>query len=153
MGNPAPGQVLIVEPDEAARLVLEHLMALEGYETTSVVSSAEALEAVNDRAFDIVLASAHTTLGRDGAALVQRIRAQHPEVQSILLTSGDSDERKAIPEELNRDTSVNVIQRSMGPDYIAAFTKNALEYKRLMSALDRLSESSKIKLAKRKKDA
>ncbi len=151
MASPAPGKVLIVEPDEPARLTLEHLMALEGYETTCVSSSLEALEAVRDQAFDIVLASVQTTLGPNGGQLVQRIRAAHPEVQSILLTGDDSGERSTIPDELEKDTSVNVIRRSMGPDYLAAFTKNAIEYKRLMSALDRLSESGKIKLARRKK--
>jgi DNA-binding NtrC family response regulator len=143
--SPAPGKVLI---DEQARLVLEHVMALEGYLTSAVGSTAEAIEAARREPFDIVLSGLHSTLGKDGLELVEILRAQHPEMQSILLTSDDSDERSALPESVRDDTRVTVLRQSMGPDYLAAFTKNALEYKRLMSALDRLSESGKIKLQK-----
>lgn len=152
METPAPGKVLIVEPDEQARLVLQHLMAVEGYLTFPVASADTALLAADQHDFDLVLLSARTSLGPDGAALVKKLRGRHPELQSILLMD-ESCEQSRLPEEFKDDTSVDVIRRSMGPDYLAAFAKNALEYKRLLSALERLSDSGKIKLAKRNKPA
>lgn len=145
------GKVLVVEPDEQARLVLEHLMNLEGYQVTALSTAMEALEAVKDQDYDIVLASAHMTIGPDGSELVRRLKERQPGMQSILLTGDDKAELAGIPDDLRKDTDVNIIAKSMGSSYLAAFTANGIEYKRLMSALDRLSESGKVKLARKRK--
>jgi DNA-binding NtrC family response regulator len=69
--------------------VFERLFPREGIEVTACSSGTEAMERLEDAAFDLVLAT-HQMPGPDGMELLDHIQEHHPTVRVVLLSDQDN---------------------------------------------------------------
>jgi response regulator RpfG family c-di-GMP phosphodiesterase len=79
-------QILIVDDEEAIRLLLEESLKGQGYQTKAASSASEALDALSAKHFDLVLSDVRMP-GMDGFGLLAEIGKRHEEVGVLLLTA------------------------------------------------------------------
>ena len=78
-------RVLVVDDEEIARNNLEHILKKEGFEVTTAVNGAEAIEHMTFAPFDLVLTDLlMTKMG--GIELLETIKTSHPETAVIIIT-------------------------------------------------------------------
>lgn len=85
------GSVLVVDDEQQVRDVLERALTRGGYEVDCCTTSAEALQRLQERDFDVVISDILME-GMDGIALLRAIRALDQDVPVILITGGPSVE-------------------------------------------------------------
>ena len=81
--------ILAVDDEVMLHDVFERLFPREGIEVTACSSGTEAMEHLDEAAFDLVLAT-HDMPGPDGMDLLDHIQEHHPQVQVILLSDQDN---------------------------------------------------------------
>ncbi len=89
-------QILKVEDEEKVAFFLkESLSGLEsGYNVVSTSSAEEALLALDDHSFDLVIADFRLP-GRNGLELIGELRSSHPHTRTMLITAYGSEELEA----------------------------------------------------------
>jgi len=89
-------RILIVEDEEKVAFFLkESLSDLEsGYDVVSTPSAEEALLAIDDCGFDLVIADFRLP-GRNGLDLIGQLRSSHPSTRTMLITAYGSEELEA----------------------------------------------------------
>ncbi|NOU26951.1 MAG: sigma-54-dependent Fis family transcriptional regulator [Polyangiaceae bacterium] len=81
-------RILVVEDEAGARSAMVKLLRQEGYEAEGVEDGVAALEKVGEWPPDLVITD--LSMPRmDGAALVKELRAGHPDLPTIVVTSSD----------------------------------------------------------------
>jgi CheY-like chemotaxis protein len=80
-----PARILIVDDEPYVRDMLAKILAKKGHDVTPVPGGAEALAALGERVFDVVLSDV-VMPGMDGFDLLRRIKASHPGVKVVVLT-------------------------------------------------------------------
>jgi DNA-binding response OmpR family regulator len=92
----AGARILIVEDEEKVAFFLkESLSGLEsGYDVISTSSAEEALLAIDDHGFDLVIADFRLP-GRNGLELIGELRSSHPHTHTMLITAYGSEELEA----------------------------------------------------------
>jgi CheY-like chemotaxis protein len=83
-------RILLVEDDRSVRAVLSHTLETNGFVVTAVNRATDALQAVEQRDFDIVLTDA-VMPGMSGPDLIEHLRTAHPHL-SVVLMSGYAHE-------------------------------------------------------------
>jgi two-component system, sensor histidine kinase len=99
-----PGlHVLLVEDDAAVRAATSLLIKGDGYRTTAVASSAEALEQVRQGdSFDLLIVDYHLAAGEIGLELIADVRAAvGTPLKAILLTGDTSSAIRELPIDSN----------------------------------------------------
>jgi DNA-binding NtrC family response regulator len=84
-------QILLVDDEKVARSLYGDFLAGAGHEVTAVGSSQEAQEALEQTKFQLMVTDLilpHT----DGMALLQFVKATHPEVEVLVITALDKVE-------------------------------------------------------------
>jgi len=81
--------ILAVDDEVMLHDVFERLFPREGIEVTACSSGTEAIELLEEAAFDLVLAT-HQMPGPDGMELLDHIQEHHPTVRVILLSDQDN---------------------------------------------------------------
>jgi len=81
--------ILAVDDEVMLHDVFERLFPREGIEVTACSSGTEAMERLEDAAFDLVLAT-HQMPGPDGMELLDHIQEHHPTVRVVLLSDQDN---------------------------------------------------------------
>lgn len=81
--------ILAVDDEVMLHDVFERLFPREGIEVTACSSGTEAMERLEDAAFDLVLAT-HQMPGPDGMELLDHIQKHHPTVRVVLLSDQDN---------------------------------------------------------------
>lgn len=81
--------ILAVDDEVMLHDVFERLFPREGIEVTACSSGTEAMELLEDVAFDLVVAT-HQMPGPDGMELLDHIREHHPAVRVVLLSDQDN---------------------------------------------------------------
>ena len=84
-------RILVVDDDKAVRTVLQVTLKKQNMDVTSVTCPSEALDALHNAPFDLVLTDAQMP-GGTGLDLLERIRTSWPEVPVILMTGYGSVE-------------------------------------------------------------
>jgi cyclic di-GMP phosphodiesterase len=79
-------QILIVDDEEAIRLLLEEALSRQGYRIKAACNADEALAALSTKHFDLVLSDVRMP-GMDGLGLLAEIGKRHEEVGVLLLTA------------------------------------------------------------------
>ena len=80
-------RILIVDDNELIRSMCELALRRQGYQTTTVDSADEALTALDvDEHIGLVITDLTMPGARDGAGLVEEIRASRPELGVIVMT-------------------------------------------------------------------
>jgi len=88
---PAKNKILVVDDEEALRVVLSAELEGEGYQVTSAADGQEAINILTTKGFDLILLDIkmpHIT----GDELLPRIVADFPEAPVIIITGADDVE-------------------------------------------------------------
>ena len=80
------GHVLIVDDDRSMTETLSKALGRRGFVVTSRASSSEALQALEEQDFDVVVTDLHME-GTDGFALCERVVANRPDVPVVVITA------------------------------------------------------------------
>ncbi len=78
-------RLLLVDDEKIALRNLEHVLAKEGYQVTATQSGSHALDLLDAQPFDLVLTDMKMDKV-DGMQLLRRCKAQHPDVEVIMIT-------------------------------------------------------------------
>lgn len=80
------GNILVAEDEQAVRESLAEVLREEGYEVVAVADGTEALRALEEREFDLVLSDIRMP-GADGLEVLQRTREIAPQTLVLLMTA------------------------------------------------------------------
>src|SRR5574340_510328 len=78
-------KILIVDDERVALKNLEHVMKKEGYEVTATQSGQNAVNLLEDTAFDVVLTDLKMEKV-DGFQVLKRCREAHPDTEVVMIT-------------------------------------------------------------------
>jgi len=78
--------LLVVDDDDALRIVVTDLLLKEGYKITTASGGREAIDLLNKNRFDLVLLDIIMP-DVDGFSVLKLIKAEHPKVKVIMLTA------------------------------------------------------------------
>ncbi|HRS96588.1 MAG TPA: sigma-54 dependent transcriptional regulator [Smithella sp.] len=120
--------ILIVDDDDAHRMMLAKLLGGWGYDTTEANDGAVALEKVRQREFDLVLMDIRM-LNVSGLEALERMKIMRPAVPIIMMTAYASVE-----------TAVNALKKG-AYDYLT----KPLDFDELKVVIERATEHSRLK--------
>jgi two-component system cell cycle sensor histidine kinase/response regulator CckA len=95
----SPRTILVVDDEEMVRNVICRLLQVRGHRATGVASAHEALDRLDEQAWDLVLTDQGMP-GMTGRELAHQVRKRKPDLPILLLT-GDTD-IDVNPREINR---------------------------------------------------
>ncbi|MBI5531573.1 MAG: sigma-54-dependent Fis family transcriptional regulator [Deltaproteobacteria bacterium] len=78
--------ILVVDDEEGVRSFLVEALDSEGYQVDDAQDGLAALEKLSSRAYQVVLTDLRMP-GLDGMGLLHKLRAQHPDIEVIVLTA------------------------------------------------------------------
>ena len=116
-----PPRILIVDDDKNTRDGLQRALR-RGYEVVLAESGDRALEILADAEFDVLLSDVRMP-GIDGITLLQRARARHPELISVLLTAYGNVE---IAVEAMKAGAYDFLMKPVNLDHLDLLLKRAL---------------------------
>ena len=122
-----PG-ILIVDDERAIRMALSGLLEGEGYAVTAVGSGGEALEALRDGAFDLVLSDLALGDGPSGMDVLREAKRLRPETAVVMITAYGS-ERIAV--EAMKHGAEDYVPKPFDNDEIRLVVARALDRTRL----------------------
>jgi PAS domain S-box-containing protein len=84
-------RILIVEDDVATATLQKRAVERSGYEAVTATSAEEALEALHQRSFDIVLLDNHLDGGMSGLEFLTRLKSLSPELPVIMVSGSEAE--------------------------------------------------------------
>src|SRR5216683_2543039 len=82
----ATHRVLVVEDDEAVRMMLHEGLQRDGFEVVVASNVRDALRLIATETFDVLLSDLHRPLSGDGFTLVSAMRHTHPDALTVALS-------------------------------------------------------------------
>jgi DNA-binding response OmpR family regulator len=79
-------RVLVVEDDDAVRMMLQEALQRDGHEVVAASNVRDALKHIVTESFDVLLSDLHMPLAGDGFTLVGAMRHTHPEALTMVLS-------------------------------------------------------------------
>jgi DNA-binding response OmpR family regulator len=79
-------RVLIVEDDDAVRMMLQEGLQRDGFEVVVASNVRDALSHIASETFDVLLSDLHMPLAGDGFTLVSAMRHTHPDALTVILS-------------------------------------------------------------------
>lgn len=131
--------VLVVDDEEVALSNLSHVLKKENYEVTAVMSGAEALEALSECEFDLVLTDLKMEKV-DGLKVLERAKELYPDTEVIMIT-GYATVDSAI--NAMKKGAYHYIAKPYKLDMVRKVVKEALEKRNLKKENIRLREHLK----------
>jgi len=123
------GSVLVVDDDANMRESIADNLEVEGYAVAQAASGAEAVAAVRQRAFDVIIMDYNLT-DATGIDVIKRIRTVNAESQILMLTAHAS-----------LDTAVKAIQES-----VTDFMSKPVDFERLKHSIARAIEKLRLEV-------
>lgn len=127
MSTQAREKILVVDDEEAIRDVVSTLLAEQGYDCVTSARAKQALDALADDAFDLVLSDI-VMPEMDGIRLLEKIRAHHEHLPVVMLTA-IHDIRTAL--DAIRKGAYDYILKPFEKDQLFFSVRRALEHRRL----------------------
>jgi signal transduction histidine kinase len=127
------GSILIVDDDANMRESINDNLEVEGYEVAQAGSGAEALAAVQQRFFDVILMD-YNLGDATGIDVIKRIRTVNTESQILMLTA-----------HANLDTAVKAIQES-----VTDFMAKPVDFDRLKHSIAKALEKLRLEVENRR---
>src|SRR5687767_12266914 len=119
----ARDSVLVVDDDAAIAKVLVALLGQRGLDATSVGSGEEAVKALEERPFDIVLSDVRMP-GMDGMQLLDHVTARYPDLPIVLVTAHGS---VALAVDAMKRGAADFVQKPFEKEEIGYVVAKALE--------------------------
>ena len=123
-----PERILIVDDEEAIREVVSTLLTAQGYKCQTAPNGEEALRAMRDGGFDLVLSDL-VMPGVDGLKLIEMVRGYDAEIPVIMVTAMH-DISTAI--EAMRRGAYDYILKPFEKEQLFLSVRRALEHRRLI---------------------
>ena len=79
-------KVLIVEDDDAVRMMLQEGLQRDGFDVVAASNVRDALRLISTQSFDVLLSDLHMPLAGDGFTLVSAMRHTHPDALTVVLS-------------------------------------------------------------------
>lgn len=118
-----PAAILLVEDEPGIQLAIRGLLRREGHEIEVASTARQALDALAQRSFQLVLTDLSLPEGMSGLDLLQRVREQHDGTPVVLITAYGSEQvaRDAVaggafdyvPKPFNNDEIRAVVRRAL----------------------------------------
>ncbi len=122
------GRILVVDDEEGVRSFLAESLELDGHQLEEAPSGDEALKRLRAKSFDLVLTDLRMP-GMDGMQLLQKVQAEQPEVEFIVLTAHGNVELAVQAMKLG---AFDFIQKPVsGPAELRLLAARALERRKL----------------------
>ncbi len=122
------GRILVVDDEEGVRSFLAESLEIDGHHVEEAAHGQEALERLRARSFDLVLTDLRMP-GMDGLELLQKVQAEQPEVEFIVLTAHGNVENAVQAMKLG---AFDYIQKPVsGPAELRLLANRALERRRM----------------------
>lgn len=116
-------RILIIDDDATICLMLQGLLKRKGFDADTVFSAGEAIKKLENETFDLVLSDFRLP-DFDGLELLQKIKAMHPSVPVIIMTSY-ADIRTAVS--AIKMGAFEYVTKPLNPDEILLLINSALE--------------------------
>jgi CheY-like chemotaxis protein len=145
LANP---RVLIVDDDDAVRLMLEEALKRDGCEVVAASNVRDALRSIATEQFDILLSDLHMPQAGDGFTVVSAMRHTHPEALTVVLSGYPAlDEAMAAimaqaDEVLTKPISVPDLRKLMQERLGLHEVRKPVKMESVASILERASEST-----------
>ncbi len=117
-----PGNVLVIDDDKSARILLERVLTKVGHKVTVVDNPSEGLAHVERTAFDILISDKNLD-GTDGLDVLRKALERSPALKTILMTGFPTPETKAAAQTAGVFAYVT---KPFGIAEIVAMVENAL---------------------------
>ncbi|MFL5348121.1 MAG: sigma-54-dependent transcriptional regulator [Hyalangium sp.] len=122
------GRILVVDDEEGVRSFLAESLELDGHQIEEAPGGEEALQRLRAKSFDLVLTDLRMP-GMDGMQLLQKVQAEQPEVEFIVLTAHGNVELAVQAMKLG---AFDFIQKPVsGPAELRLLAARALERRKL----------------------
>lgn len=89
--EPYAPSILIIDDESGVRSVIRRLLQEAGYFVYEAISARDALRAVDDRYFDLIITDLSLP-GMDGFEFLEAVRAQLPHIKLIVVSGHVADE-------------------------------------------------------------
>ena len=122
-------RILVVDDTQSFRFMIQGYLEDAGYHSTCVASGSEALVALEQRRFDLIL-SDMVMLGMDGIALLRHVRLRHPQLPFVLVTAHGSIDNAVATMKSGAD---DYLQKPLNRQELLAVVQRLLEHARLKS--------------------
>jgi putative nucleotidyltransferase with HDIG domain len=123
-------RILVVDDEEAIRILLSQIMEMGGYVYNLAADAKEARTALENQNIDLVLCD-NKMPGESGISLVQYIRKKYPEIAVIMLTGLDDPEIAKTAREIG---TFGYMIKPFKPNELMINIANALHRRELESA-------------------
>lgn len=87
-------RILVAEDDEAVRTFVTRALEQRGFEVTAVADGLQALEALRENAFDLLVTDI-VMPGLDGIGLALKVTRDHPDLPVLLMTGYSAERQRA----------------------------------------------------------
>jgi two-component system, NtrC family, response regulator AtoC len=131
-------RILVVDDEEGVRSFVAEALETAGTEIATAADGDEAAGLLDRQAFDVVVTDLKMP-GRDGLALLDRIRAQEPDTQVILLTAHGTVQTAV---RAMKAGAFDYLQKPIGsPDELRVVVNRALERRQLLASREGTSRA------------
>jgi len=120
--SPATGRILIVDDEPAAAEYLRVLLAERGFEVRATGNGIEALIALENHGFDLVISDIRMPQ-MDGLELLSHLKDRWPEIPAIMLTANDAVEDVVEAIQLG---AINYLVKPASPAIVSSAVDKAL---------------------------
>jgi len=121
-------RILVVEDERAIQLALRGLLRRQGYEVDVAGSGDEAIAAIRESAFDLVLTDLALGRGPDGMDVLRATKERRPECPVVMITAYGSE---AIAVEAMKSGAEDYVPKPFDNDEIRLVVQRALDRTRL----------------------
>jgi two-component system response regulator FlrC len=125
--------ILVVDDEEGIRIYLGDLLEDEGHQVTLAADGREALATLARKSFHLLLSDLRMP-GMNGIELLERARAEQPEMQAVILTSEGTIETAVEAMKLG---AFDYLQKPISVDKLRLLVTRALEHRRLKNLEER----------------
>ncbi len=129
--------ILVVDDEFAVRDSLYNWFRKDGYEVHAAENATEALRALQDHTFDVILLDIKMP-GMDGMELQSRIHAIDPDIAVIMITAFGSVETAV---QALKQGAFDYVTKPIDPDELSHLVQRALEQRRLQKENVQLRET------------
>jgi DNA-binding NtrC family response regulator len=132
-----PANILIVDDEFSVRDSLYNWFRMDGYEITTAENATQAIQAMQDRRFEVVLLDIKMP-GMDGMELQEHIHRIDPQVAVIMITAFSSVDTAV---RALKQGAFDYVAKPVDPDELSHLVARALEQRRLREENEQLRET------------